>query len=62
MELLKFGVLLTAFAIFAAVVLSVLVALLMMWLAGFAAWLGERKKKGKNRTGGVGRLAGQEGM
>ncbi len=62
MELLKFVLLLIAFGIFAAVILSTLVVVLMVWLAAFVAAFGGRQGKTMKRTAEVRRLAGQEGV
>ena len=62
MDLLKLGLLLIAFGIFAAVILSTFVAVMMVWLAGFAALLHGRERKSIKRTAEVRRFAGQEGV
>ena len=62
MELLEFVLLLIVFGLFAAVVLSTLVAVLMVWLAAFVAAFQRRERKPMERTVEIRRLAGQEGV
>lgn len=62
MELQKFVVLLTAFGLFAAVVLSTLVTVLMLWLPALVASFQAQERKKMKRTAEVRRLAGQEGV
>jgi hypothetical protein len=62
MGLLKSVVLLIVFGVFAAVILSTFVAVLMVWLARVAALLCGRKPKGIKPTAQLRGFADQEGV
>jgi hypothetical protein len=65
MEVLKFVLLMIALGLFAAVVLSTLVVVLVVaiggWLTAFVPSLLRRKGSARERAAKVRRLAGQEG-